>query len=58
MNAGWAKLMAACLLLGLLAVAAALYFSAKPQLPSASSYKGYEPVRPHDGVSSQSRCRL
>jgi hypothetical protein len=29
---------------GLIAIAAAIYFSSTPQLPSASSYTGYEPV--------------
>ena len=37
-------MIAGSLLVGLIAVAAALYFSASPQLPSASSYTGYEPV--------------
>jgi hypothetical protein len=38
------KVIAGSLVLGLIAVAAAIYFSASPQLPSASSYTGYEPV--------------
>jgi hypothetical protein len=37
-------LMGVALLVGLLAIGAAIYFSAKSDIPSSSSYSGYEPV--------------
>ena len=41
---GCHRLIAGALLVGLVAIAVAIYFSAQPQLPSASSYSGCEPV--------------
>jgi hypothetical protein len=38
------RLVAIALLVGLLAIGAAIYFSSKSELPSSSSYSGYEPV--------------
>jgi hypothetical protein len=41
---GGSKLIGVALLVGLLAIGAAIYFSAKSDIPSSSSYGGYEPV--------------
>jgi hypothetical protein len=38
------RLVAVALLVGLLAIGAAIYFNSKSDIPSSSSYSGYEPV--------------